>query len=245
MLLRDKLINVGTVFFKYRSHIPLGLIVIMLLERRHFYVIKSPYYNDAFFELTCFLVVLSGCAIRAHTTGHCRSGTSGRNTKGQYADSLNTDGLYSIMRNPLYAGNFFIILGLSMLSQSYEVVLINILLFTGFYIPIILVEEHFLIEKFKDTFMEYAKYTPAILPNPKLWKKPELKFNFARYLAREHDSFLGIIAVFFFIELLKNYTLENKISFDAGWVFIIAITLIVWSILKIMKKYLKGIDKGR
>ena len=32
--------------------------------------------------------------------------TSGRNTHDQVADSLNTSGIYSIVRHPLYVGNF-------------------------------------------------------------------------------------------------------------------------------------------
>jgi len=244
MLARDKLINAGTVFFKCRSYIPLGLVMLMFLQRRHFYVIKSPYFKDAVFESVCFSVALFGFAVRAYTVGHCRSGTSGRNTKGQYADSLNTDGIYSIVRNPIYIGNFFIVLGISMLSQSYEVVLISALLFTSFYVPIILAEENFLLAKFKDAFTEYARHTPAMVPNFKLWRNPELKFNVVRFLAREHDSFMGIVWGFFFVEILRDYTLENKISFDAGWIFIFGISLTLWIILKSMKKYLKSIDKG-
>ncbi|MGB8874133.1 MAG: hypothetical protein WCC75_12145, partial [Desulfobaccales bacterium] len=40
-------------------------------------------------------------------------GTSGRNTQGQVAETLNTTGIYSLVRNPLYLGNFLIWLGLS------------------------------------------------------------------------------------------------------------------------------------
>ena len=110
--------------------------------------------------------------------------------------------------------------------------------------PIILTEENFLLDKFRDEFIEYAKHTPAIIPNFKLWRKPELKFNLVRFLVREHDSFLGIICGFFSIEILRDYTLERKISLDAGWIFIFGISLTLWIILKSMKKYLKSIDKA-
>lgn len=245
MELNRRLIKVGTVFFNYRSYIPLGLVILMVLERKHFYVFKSPYFKDFVFESICFTVVFLGLIIRAYTVGHCRLGTSGRNTKGQYADSLNTDGMYSIVRNPLYIGNFFIILGISTLSQSYEVVLINLLLFTIFYIPVILVEEDFLLDKFKYAFIEYAKQIPTLVPNFKLWRKPELKFNIARFLAREHDSFFGIIWAFFLIEILRDYILESKISFDAGWVAIMVFCSTLWVVLKSMKRYLKSIDNGQ
>lgn len=245
MELNRKLIKVGRVFFNYRSSIPLGLVILMILERKHFYAFKSPYFKDFVFESVCFAAAFLGFIIRAYTVGHCQFGTSGRNTKGQYADSLNTDGMYSIVRNPIYVGNFFIILGISMLSQSYEVVFINLLLFIIFYIPVILLEEDFLLDKFKDAFIEYAKQTPALVPNFKLWRKPELKFNIARFLARENDSFFGVIWAFFLIEILRDYTLENKISFDAGWVAIMGFCSTLWVILKSMRRYLKSIDKDQ
>ncbi len=244
MLLKDKLVNIGEVFFKYRSYIPLILVILIFLNRSHFFTFKAGCFTDGAFEAVCFAVSLFGFGIRAYTIGHCRSGTSGRNTKGQYADSLNRDGIYSIARNPLYIGNFFIVLGIAMLSGSYQLVLVTILLTICFYVPIILTEEHFLLEKFKDVFAEYAKHVPALAPNFKLWRKPELKFNAIRFLAREHDSYMGIMWGFFFVKLLKDYTIEKRIIFNSGWTIIFLVSLGLWSILKSKKKYLKSIDKG-
>jgi len=154
MLLTKRLANLGDLFFRHRSYIPLGLAIWIFLERKSFYYFKLSHFQDAIFEVSCFLVSLFGIALRAYTTGYCKPGTSGRNTKGQYAEGLNTDGIYSVVRNPIYIGNFFIVLGISMLSESYETVLITCLLFTSFYIPIILREEEFLLENFKDSFIE-------------------------------------------------------------------------------------------
>lgn len=244
MLLKDKLVDVGGVFFKYRSYIPLILVILIFLNRGHFLTFKVGCFTDGVFEAICFAVSLFGFGARAYTVGHCRSGTSGRNTKGQYADSLNRDGIYSVVRNPLYIGNFFIVLGIAMLSESYQLVLITILLTICFYIPIILAEEHFLFEKFKDVFAEYAKQAPALAPNFKLWKKPEIKFNTIRFLAREHDSYMGIMWGFFFVKLLKDYTLQKRLVFNPGWTIIFIVSLSLWIILKFKKKYLKSIDKG-
>jgi len=57
-------------------------------------------------------VSLFGQAIRVYTVGFTPKNTSGRNTiNGQLADELNVTGIYSVIRHPLYLGNFFMWLG--------------------------------------------------------------------------------------------------------------------------------------
>jgi len=60
--------------------------------------------------ITYIAIALSmfGFIIRAIAIGTTPKGTSGRNTKeGQVAESLNTKGIYSMVRHPLYLGNYF------------------------------------------------------------------------------------------------------------------------------------------
>lgn len=53
-------------------------------------------------------VGLFGFLIRIYTIGFTPKNTLGRNTKEeQIAGELNTKGLYSLTRNPLYVGNFY------------------------------------------------------------------------------------------------------------------------------------------
>lgn len=242
MLLRDKLEKTGDLLFRYRSHLPLFLVVLLVLERRHFHSIANNGFIDACFELFCLMVSLGGFLIRVYTVAYSRRGTSGRNTRGQWAQSLNTDGLYSIFRNPLYAGNLFVVLGLTMLSQSLELIAITLLLYFCFYVPIILREEAFLKQQFGKEFEQYAERTPALLPNFRLWKKPALAANFIRILYREHDTFMGIMGGFYAIKLLKDFTIQHKIIFNPVWTAVFCLSLLLWMILKAAKKHLKSID---
>ena len=60
-------------------------------------------------EMIFLAVSLLGEAIRIITVGHAPRNTSGRNTtEGQVADVINTSGIYSIIRHPLYVGNFLL-----------------------------------------------------------------------------------------------------------------------------------------
>ena len=59
-----------------------------------------------------------GLGIRVFTVGFTPKNTSGRNTAEQIADVLNTSGIYSMVRHPLYVGNFFMWLGIGLLTQN-------------------------------------------------------------------------------------------------------------------------------
>jgi len=241
MLLKDRFVTLGAFLFKHRSLIPIpfALVVLIFLIHQHFrHSIRYP----VGYELICFGVAIVGLMIRAFTIGYSRGRTSGRNTRSQMADSLNTDGLYSIVRNPLYLGNYLNVLGISLLFPYYEVIVINTLLFIFFYVPIIFQEEDFLLQKFQDAYLEYSRRTPAVIPNPLLWKRPALKFNFIRVLYREYNTFMGVIFGFAAIEAIHDFVLLRKLIFDIPWTPVFIGSLIIWIVLRTQKRRLKALD---
>ena len=60
---------------------------------------------DMHYEAACIALAFVGLAIRVFTVGFVPAGTSGRKHDGQIAETLNTTGIYSLTRNPLYLGN--------------------------------------------------------------------------------------------------------------------------------------------
>ena len=66
------------------------------------------------------LLTLSGLALRAYTVCTTPKGTSGRNTARQVADHLNTKGIYSVVRHPLYLANYLIWAGILLLLILWE-----------------------------------------------------------------------------------------------------------------------------
>ena len=244
MLLKDTLENTGEWFFNRRSYLPLVLVFLLFLERRHIFLVGNSWSTDTLFCVGCLGVSATGFLVRALCIGFCRRGTSGRNTKGQYAQSINTDGIYSVMRNPLYVGNFFIVLGLVLLSQSLEMVAITTLLYFCFYIPIILREEAFLLKTFGQDYERYSQRTPALVPRLSLWRRPTLAFNVRRLLYREHDTLMGIVAGFFFIHLFRRYCITGRFALGRSLPIFFLTGLAVWFLLKSMKRYLKRTDRG-
>lgn len=66
----------------------------------------------------CMVVAVLGQLLRFFTLAYVPPRTSGRNRKHQVADSLNTEGTYSMVRNPLYLGNCLSWLGLAAVPMS-------------------------------------------------------------------------------------------------------------------------------
>lgn len=243
MQLIEKLHKTGFFFFRHRSFIPTVLAVFFILEISYYHRPHSGNRWDIAFELASVIVALVGYGIRIVTIGYIHPRTSGRSIKELRTASLNTDGMYAVVRNPLYLGNFFIMLGISMLSQDWGFVSIVVLLFICFYIPIILSEEQYLRASFGDAFDRYAARTSAIMPDIRKWKRPELRFNFARVLRREHDGLMAIIVVFFAVVTLRESVTSGRICVDNLWSRILAMTLPIWGFLKLVKRRLKAMEK--
>jgi len=102
------------------------------------------------------LISLCGLAIRVYTVGHTPANTSGRNTAGQLAESLNTTGIYSLVRHPLYLGNFFMWLGVALLIANFWFVIAFVFAYWIYYERIMFAEEQFLRTKFGPTYVEWA-----------------------------------------------------------------------------------------
>jgi protein-S-isoprenylcysteine O-methyltransferase Ste14 len=108
MALQEEFEKQGNWLFKYRSYIPLIVLIIgaILYLRTEIYpetfILKETPY-EAYYEMFALLISLIGLFIRVYTVGHTPKNTSGRNTtQGQVADTLNTTGIYSIERHPHY-----------------------------------------------------------------------------------------------------------------------------------------------
>ena len=104
----------GNTLFKYRGQIPVILFItaIPVVYLTDFSIFRE---NDLYFWLLLgFSAVLSlaGQVIRAIAIGTSNKNTSGRNRDQQVADALNTKGIYSTVRHPLYLGNYFMWIGI-------------------------------------------------------------------------------------------------------------------------------------
>lgn len=238
------MIKSGHTIFKWRSYIPLLFIIPLLLALR-----ESAHLEEVFGEveedlwvLASFLLSLTGVAIRCFTVGFVPGGTSGRNTTEQRAHKLNTTGMYSVVRNPLYLGNFIIILGVLMSMMVWWLVLIAALGFFIYMERIIMAEEAFLEQTYGAEYNEWRAKTPVIIPNFRLWRAPDMTFSWRTVLKREYNGLLGMATAFFVIEVVKDLFVEKEplalwLREDIVWPVLYTAILILCLTLRFLKKH--------
>lgn len=238
MALREDLEKQGAWLFKWRSYLPLlfiPLFVIALKNSEFIERIFGDYIGDLW-ESIAIMVSFLGLAIRCFTVGYVPRGTSGRNTQSQAAEVLNTTGMYSISRNPLYLGNFVIIFGVTLFIQVWWLALIVWAGFWLYYERIIFAEEEFLRSKFGSEFIAWAQRTPMIIPHFKNWRKPDLPFSFKTVLRREFSTYFAIVAIYFFLEIARVIFTEKRFFVHNSWLIFFFVSMAIYFTLLILKK---------
>lgn len=236
MLLVESLRKWGLVAFRWRSYTFIVAAFFLVLERKHFYYPLESHTLDIIFEFSCMSISMVGIIIRLLTIGFISRGTSGRATHTVKASELNTTGMYSIVRNPLYLGNYFVFIGVSLLSQCWEVILLNHFLFAAAYIPIICVEENFLRDKFGEVYFEYSDRVPCFIPRFSQWISPKNPWSWRMVLRREHDTWFGVVLAYFLIECLREYVVSGGLELHVVWYAPLAPLALAWIVLKTAKK---------
>jgi protein-S-isoprenylcysteine O-methyltransferase Ste14 len=227
--------HTGHWLFRWRSFLPLLTIPLFLIALKDF-TYGGSHSLDIVWEVFCLAVSLAGLGVRVYTVGHTPKGTSGRRTRRQAADVLNTTGMYSAVRHPLYLGNFLIWLGITLFVRSLFFSFTAILLFFLYYERIIFVEEEYLRERFGQLFVEWAAKTPMMFPYFKNWQKPSLPFSFKTVLKREYSAFFLITASFTCLEVLGDFFCEGKWQISWSYVLLFSFGLVTAVVLKILKK---------
>jgi protein-S-isoprenylcysteine O-methyltransferase Ste14 len=151
------------------------------------------------------LLVLAGHGLRMATVGVRAFQSSGRNRSHQVAEQLNTSGMYSIMRHPLYAANLLIWLGWASLLQSNVLWFLFFGVFSFYYAFIMHAEEAFLSRKFKEEYSIWKNKTPIV--GLAFWKYKKAAGNFSWRIVVKNE-YPGWIS-----------------SFATAWMFAVVLTL--------------------
>ena len=236
MSLRHSMESAGSGFFRYRSYLPLLLLPLAIDAIARYTFLGHSHAATEAWQFACLGVSLFGLALRVVTVGFVPYGTSGRNTSRQVADSLNTTGIYSVVRHPLYLGNYFIFLGFILFFRSWQFTLLATCLFALYYERIMLAEESFLRAKFGAAFEDWAAKTPTILPRLTGWKKPAMPFSWRTVLAREYPGVLLIALVFWALDVVGDAVVEHHLSIDWFWMTLLVSAGALYLVLKLLRK---------
>ena len=237
--------NSGNWLFKRRSWLPVFMIaagiIMMYLGNRQAILFDS---RD---ELIFLGVSLIGQLIRILTVGFTPKNTSGRNTiNGQLADELNVTGIYSLIRHPLYLGNFFMWLGPVLFIRSVGAVIVFGLIYWLYYERIMFAEEQFLRRKFGDIYDKWSENVGSFIPHSFKFIRPNLPFSVKNVLKREYNSFVNIFVIFIILDLFRNYFLSERIYLTEMWIWLFVGGGVIWLAVRTIHKSTKWLEvEGR
>lgn len=243
MALKEEFEYEGVRLFRHRGWLPVvllaaGLAVYLLTARSA--AVSAVCWRC--YEYVCLAVSLCGLSVRIFTVGYTPTGTSGRNTARQVAESLNTTGLYSVVRHPLYLGNFLMYLGIAMLTRSVWFMVVFVLVFWIYYERIMFAEEQFLRCKFGGEWLVWASVTPAFVPRLSGFVPPALPFSWKKVLKKEKNGVFALFLIFCLFDTAGAVALRVH-DVNVLLAGMAAVSGMVYAVLKYVKKRTSLLDE--
>ena len=247
-MLNETIARQGDWLFRWRSYVILAFFPFLALIMRTPEAVETAFGHqaDLAYEAACMLLAFFGLSIRAYTVGYTPKGTSGRNTKAQIAESLNTTGIYSIVRNPLYLGNAIVYMAFVLFTESLTAVLAMALFLVVYLERIVAAEERFLAQKFGAEYLAWTRRVPAFIPRFVLWQPPTVPFSLRNVLKREYSGFFGIIAAFLLFHYAREIISEGDTAVHLGWLALLLGGAAIYVALRSLKRHTKLLNvEGR
>jgi protein-S-isoprenylcysteine O-methyltransferase Ste14 len=228
------MVRIGRFLFRYRNAI-FPLVYVLL------FVNGPPLVaNYRLAALVGFCVALGGQIVRAVTVGLQYIVRGGKNRQ-VYARHLVQGGIFAHCRNPLYVGNFLILLGLGIAADSLLFLALAIPFFLFAYRAIVATEEDYLQTRFGAEFSDYCAHVNRFVPRLSGLRDTMrgMRFNWRRLITAEYGSaFVWLVAVI--LVALKNLWIHGDYP-TSRWLVTtlwcaLGLTVVAFSIARFLKK---------
>lgn len=233
------MVRIGNFFFHYRNGL-FPLVYLLLLP-------KSPPLLTSFklAAITGLFVAATGQTVRAVTIGldYIRRGGKNRQV---YADRLVQGGIFAHCRNPLYVGNYLVILGVGLASNSILFLGVALPFFAFAYWAIVAAEEDYLRTKYGAEYDAYRarvnRFVPRLAGLSRTFR--EMEFNWRRLVSAEYGSaFIWTLAMT--LVGLKNIWLAGAYRSDSPLVRALWVVFLGLCLAYALARYLKKSGKLR
>lgn len=225
--------KLGNQFFKYRGQIPV-LFFLLAFFLMHYFPVQNKWLDQSNTLIAVSLVVL-GHLIRALAVGKRAAHTSGRNRDEQVAEALNSTGIYSMVRHPLYLGNITTYMGWVVFTGIDWLIPAMLIGFLFYYRFIIYAEEQFLTRKFGQDYLDWKSATPLLLPAFWKFKANPQPFSFKTVLENEYSGIAASMTTAWVLLAFQWYVLGQ---FQEKSLLILAMALFI-AVFTLGLRYLK------
>ncbi len=192
-------------FSKYRLLLSkcllFSIILILIISKNNFDNNSIPF---VILEFLGFFLVIVGVLGRIWSSLYI---------EGNKTNSLVTNGIYSICRNPLYFFSFLLLLGYCLLIKSFIVSFMAMLMLIIVYPRTIKYEEEKLLKIHGDDYLNYFNNTPKFIPNLFLFKKTEKSYKIKIDINKIENVLIESLGFILFFEIIRllNYLHNTNI----------------------------------
>jgi len=201
-----------------------------------FSYLGANHLENEVWQLLCLGISFTGLAVRIIAVGRAPVGTSGRNRREQVANTLTTTGIYSVVRHPLYVGNYLIMFGMALWPHVWWLAVLVSCFFCLYYERIMLAEEAFLRERFGAAFEVWSVATPAFIPRLGGWRPSTVTFCWRTVLKREYNGFIVIAGAFFLFDLIGDSFAEGRFRIGYTWFAFFIASFLIFAVLRTLKR---------
>ncbi len=202
--LENFFITLGKFFFKYRNaFFPIVYVCLILFTRPGLFWGNAQW--DKFACALGVLLALSGQAFRILVIGFAYIRRGGKDGK-VFAESLVQTGFYAHTRNPMYVGNYLILLGFVLLYGSLWGYILVLPLFTLIYYAIVKNEESYLKQTFGQEYAAYEASVSRFIPNFRGIKNSLQKYHYdwKKVLSKEYGTISLLLAAILIVLIWKE-----------------------------------------
>lgn len=210
--------------------IPVVLAVLCAFELGQFHYPFGSHVLDEIWDLICLGIALSGLGLRVVATGYASE-------HGHTHGTLNTTGIFSLMRHPHLLGTLLIYLGAIFFVHDPTLTLSSFLLLWLYTHRQILVRDQVLTNAFGKSFERWAANTPAVVPLFAHWKAPDRSFDWRRALLAEHRTLLVTALVFAALELVGHYVVEHNLEVEGWWIVLLAFSVVLAAAIHALRRW--------
>ena len=205
-------IRLGKFFFKFRNAIFPLLYLCMVVFTRPGLFLGDPQL-DRYVCVLGIVIALAGQTFRILVIGFAYIERGGKGGK-VYAESLVQTGFYAHVRNPMYVGNYLILLGFILLYGSLWAYIVILPFFTLVYYSIVKNEEMYLKETFGQEFEEYETRVNRFIPNFRgiIHSLAMYRYDWKKVLRKEYGTI-----TFVFCGILAMLIWKNIVIFGYDW----------------------------
>jgi len=98
-------------------------------------------------------------------------------------------------------------------------------------------EEAFLINKFGDTYLEWASLRPAFWPNFIIWKSSTSNFNWKKILKNEKNGITALFSLFWLFNFIEVGIISGNWSLKPNlWLYSMVLSIIYYILMKVLMK---------